>query len=225
MIQMGRIKAVGFDLDGTFLKTHVDYDYLHESDKRVLERNGIPYEEIDFGEGRHYRTPIRLWMEANGRGEDFTRVNKEIDDECTRCEKMYVDEAVPFPGSLECLDAIRSKGLKIGLLTRGSREYGMTALTVAGVLDRFDVVMGRDHTFYDDAKPSPKAMRDFAGLLGVRPEEILYLGDNLSDWMSARDAGASFVGVTSGSTSREVWLSNDPGMTLLDYAGDVVRLL
>ena len=38
------IKAVGFDLDGTFMKTHVDYSRLSVADKVVLESHGIPFD-------------------------------------------------------------------------------------------------------------------------------------------------------------------------------------
>ena len=70
-----------------------------------------------------------------------------------------------------------------------------------------------------------KAMEEFAAELGVRPEEILYVGDNSTDWMSAHGAGASFVGVRTGSGSDEMWASVDPDIPVIDYAGDVVTLL
>ena len=85
--------------------------------------------------------------------------------------------------------------------------------------------MGRDHSFYDDAKPSPIAMRQFAQGLGVDPKEIIYVGDNLTDWQSARDASAVFVGVLTGSCTEEDWLKADPDMIIVDRAGDVVELL
>ncbi len=219
------IKAVGFDLDGTFLKTHVDYYTLGISDQIVCEKHGIPFSSLEFTTKKRMRKPIRDWLMTNGRVDEIPAIDKEIDDLLTSVELQFVDEAEPFPGSVECLDTIKSKGLKIGLLTRGSREYGMKALDVAGVLDRFDAVVGRDCTDYDDAKPSPKAMISFAKELGVLPSEILYLGDNRTDYYSARDAGASFIGVLSGSMDRESWNDEDPEMRVVEYAGDVVKYL
>lgn len=219
-------KAVGFDLDGTFLRTHVDYGRLNDADRTVLESLGIPFGEIDFGDAiKRQRRPIRDWLESNGRGDEFDLVDRMIDDLCTEIECEFVDEAEPFPGSVECIDAIRSKGLKVGILTRGSREYAETALGVCGLTDRFDAVVGRDYRSYDDAKPSPVAMRDFARELGVEPYEILYLGDNVADYLSARDAGATFVGVLSGTCTSEDWRGQDPDMVVVDYAGSVIDLL
>lgn len=220
----GRYRAVGFDMDGTFLRTHVDYDRLNNVDRTVLGRHDVPFEEIDFGgRAKRLRTPIRLWLEANGRASEWEGINREIDDLATECECEFVDEAEPFPGNVDALEEIRAMGLKTGILTRGSLEYARRAL--GPLFGEFDVVMGRDHTFYDDAKPSPKAMIDFAGLLGVRPQEILYVGDNVTDWQSARDAGADFVGVLTGSCTAEDWAREDPGMTVVGSVAEIPRIL
>ena len=85
--------------------------------------------------------------------------------------------------------------------------------------------MGRDHSSYDNAKPSPVAMREFAEELGVEPGEIIYVGDNITDWQSANGAGAFFVGVRTGSGSDELWNDCDPDIPVIDHAGDVVGLL
>ncbi|MBQ8179677.1 MAG: HAD family hydrolase [Candidatus Methanomethylophilaceae archaeon] len=219
-------KAVGFDLDGTFLRTHVDYSRLNDADRTILESLGIPFDEIDFGDAvKRQRHPIRNWLESNGRGDEFGSIDRMIDDLCTEIECEFVDEAEPFPGSVECIDIIRSKGLRVGILTRGSRGYAETALGTCGLTGRFDAIVGRDYRSYDDAKPSPVAMFDFARELGVEPSEILYLGDNVADYLSARDAGAAFVGVLSGACTAEDWRAQDPDMVVVDYAGSVVDLL
>ena len=206
------------------MRTHVDYEKLGRSDIDVMERHGIPFDEIDFGDSiKRPRYPIREWLEAHGRGGEFPSIDREIDELCTERECEFVDEAVPFPGSAECIPLLKSKGLKVGLLTRGSLEYATRAL--GPLSGEFDFVMGRDHSDYDNAKPSPKAMEEFAEELGVRPDEILYVGDNSTDWMSAHGAGARFVGVRTGSGSDAMWSSIDPSIPVIDHAGDVVDLL
>jgi len=221
---VGRFKAVGFDMDGTFLKTRVDYARLNNVDREVLERHGIPFDDVDFGgREKRLRAPIRDWLFAHGRSEEWPEIYDEIEKGTLECECEFVSEATPFPGSVECLPVLRSKGLKVGILTRGGLEYARRAL--GPLFGEFDFVMGRDYSFYDDAKPSPIAMRQFAEGLGVRPEDILYVGDNLTVWMSAKDAGASFAGVLTGTCTREDWYKADPEMTVIERAGDVVDLV
>lgn len=221
---MEGIRAVGFDLDGTFMKTRVDYAKLNDADRKVCIAHGIPFDDIDFGDSpKRPRRPIREWLEANGRGDEFPGISDEIDRAFTDCEVEFVSEAVPFPGSAEVLPILKSRGYKVGLLTRGSLEYATRAL--GPLFKEFDVVMGRDHSDYDNAKPSPKAMEEFAEELGVEPSEILYVGDNITDWYSAHGAGAKFVGVRTGSGSDKLWHDADPSIPVLDYAGEVVDLV
>ena len=219
------IKAVGFDLDGTFLNTHVDYSAIDLADKDACKRHGIPFEDLVFSTKKRLRQPIRDWLISMGRQDEIPVIEKEIDEELTSIELENVDEARPFPGSIECVEELKSRGYKVGLLTRGSYRYGDIALTKAGIRDCFDAVVGRDYADYDHAKPSPKAMDYFASELGVKPTEILYLGDNVTDYYSARDAGATFIGVLSGSMDEDGWLREDPNMITVQYAGDVIRLL
>jgi len=219
------IKAIGFDLDGTFLNTHVDYSRIDRADRNACISHDVPFDDLEFNTVKRLRAPIRDWLIAHGREEEFQQITNEIDRELTSTELQYIHEARPFPGSIECVKILKSEGYKIGLLTRGSHEYAVRALTMAGVLDCFDAVVGRDDMNYDDAKPSPKAMYHFADKLGVKADEILYLGDNRTDYYSARDSGARFIGVLSGGMSKEAWLAEDPDMTILEYAGDVIGLL
>lgn len=224
---MKTIRAVGFDLDGTFLRTHVDYAGLDNADLAVLGEHGIPADEV-FGPdppAKRRRAPVSEWLRAHGRSDEEEGIFDEIDRRLTFYETQYVDMAEPFPGSLECLDALKAMGLKVGLLTRGGHEYGETALRRFGAYEKMDAVVGRDFSDYDRSKPSPAAMEDFAGELGVEPCEILYIGDNLTDWMCARDSGAPFIGVLSGSVDEDGWQAACPGMMTLPYAGDVMDVM
>ncbi len=219
-----RFKAVGFDMDGTFLKTRVDYVRLNDVDRTVCLEHGIPFDEIDFGGAlKRRRAPILEWLAANGRAGEGPALEREIDELSTMYECQFVDEARPFPGAVECVDEIRRMGLRTGILTRGSREYARRAL---GPLEgRFDFVMGRDYSSFDEAKPSPVAMRQFCAELGVEPGETLYVGDNVADWMTARDAGAAFVGVLTGTATEEVWRGCDPDMVVIPGVADLPGVL
>ena len=225
---MGKhIKAVGFDLDGTLFETHVDYGSLYDCDKVVLRKHGIAFLDV-FGENpevKRQRRPILQWLEEHGRADEFNGICEEIDELSLFYEEQFVDDAREYPRSVECLDILKSKGLKVGLLTRGGHHYAETVLKKFGVYEKMDAVVGRDYTVYDEAKPSPIAMQHFAKELGVKPEEILYLGDNLTDDRSAAGAGAIFIGVLSGAASEESWAKVSKDLPTLPYAGDVVDII
>mgnify|MGYP000944181571 CR=1 FL=1 len=216
------IKAVGFDMDGTFMNTRVDYPRLHNVVADVMKEENIPMGEHNWKQDeRLTKVPIYGWIYDAGRWDDVEDIIKKINDRSTEIEKQYYLDASPFPLAVETMDALKHAGYKVGILTRGGRDYAESVLAIWSIYERFDAVVCRDDYPYCDAKPSPIGMRNLAKELGVKPEEILYLGDNLGDWYTARDSGAAFVGVLSGNCTLKDW--KDAGVT--DVVGGVGALL
>ena len=216
------IKAVGFDMDGTFMNTRVDYPRLHNVVAEVMEEEGIPIGKHDWkGDERLMKVPVYQWIYDAGRWDDSEYIIQKINRKSTEIEKQYYLEASPFPLAVETMDALKKQDYKVGILTRGGRDYAESILGIWNIYGRFDAVVCRDDYPYGDAKPSPMAMRHLAEEMGVEPREVLYLGDNLGDWHTARDSGASFIGVLSGGCTLKDW--EDAGVT--DVIGGIGALL
>ncbi|MDR0508380.1 MAG: HAD hydrolase-like protein, partial [Candidatus Methanoplasma sp.] len=137
----------------------------------------------------------------------------------------YTDISRPFDGAVETVTALRKKGYKTGILTRGGREYAECILKKSNVLGLFDAVVARDDFPDNEAKPSPKAIVNLGNLLGVRPEEILFLGDHKIDWLSARDSGAGFYGVLSGGYRLEDWNAADPNIRVINGVASLLEMI
>ena len=216
-------RAVCFDMDGTLLDTKVDYGRMTSLILDRLAEAGVPQGLMDRSEG--YKLNVDrafVWMLKNKSPEDIQAVSDSISDTARDLEMERVSEARPFPGVPEMLAKLRSRGYRIGVLTRGCREYAETALRIAGISDLLDAVVARDDHPEAEAKPSPIAMRHMAEAVGVRPDEITYVGDHKMDWMCARDASAKFVAVTSGTFTREQWLAEDPEMPVLNTCAELL---
>jgi phosphoglycolate phosphatase len=200
------IRAVGFDMDGTFMNTRVDYPRLRNVISDIMKEEGIPVNEPTWERDNLLITvPIHEWIYKAGRWDDVNQIIQEINDRTTIIEKMYYKDAVPFPLAVETMDALKHKGYKVGILTRGGRDYAESVLNLWNLYDRFDSVVCRDDYAFEDAKPSPKSMEHFAKELNGSTKGILYLGDNISDWHAARDSGASFTGVLTGGCTSKDW--------------------
>ncbi len=216
-------RAVCFDMDGTLLDTKVDYGRMTSLILDRLAEAGVPQELMDRSEG--YKLNVDrafVWMLKNKSPEEIQAVSDSISGTARDLEMERVGEARPFPGVPEMLAKLRSRGYRIGVLTRGCREYAETALRIAGISDLLDAVVARDDHPEVEAKPSPIAMRHMAEAVGVRPDEITYVGDHKMDWMCARDASAKFVAVTSGTFTKEQWLAEDPEMPVLNTCAELL---
>jgi phosphoglycolate phosphatase-like HAD superfamily hydrolase len=185
-----KFRAVLFDVDDTLLKTHeakwrqhkyvAKTYYGHElTDAELAQHWGKPFDELVMQTARGAGTPEE-------RRTNYLRHELEF-------PKEYHDDA------LETIRALHAAGLVLGLVTSMRLDGSMIDFRNLNMpLDRFDVVQGSEATEYH--KPDPRVFAPALQALAVRgiTDGILYVGDALSDYLAARDAGLAFVGLTHG---------------------------
>jgi beta-phosphoglucomutase-like phosphatase (HAD superfamily) len=100
----------------------------------------------------------------------------------------------PLPGSIAWIDRLRSKGKRIAVLASGERVAA--ALELAGITDRFDVVITGSHTEQLIARALDE--------LDVDADEAVVVGVDQLDLEAARQAGAALlIGVARGKSTPE----------------------
>ncbi|MCL2317842.1 MAG: HAD family hydrolase [Methanomassiliicoccaceae archaeon] len=221
-----RYKAVAFDMDGTFMKTKIDYVKLSNVVYDSLIDMGIPRSAIEST--NRVREQIECgqrWLIENGRAEDARFISKRIADRSTKVEMEYVELSRPFDGAVDVVKELRKKGYKTGIITRGGREYAECILGLNNVIDLFDAIVARDDYPDEEAKPSPMAMVNFGKLVGAVPKEILFLGDSKMDWLTARDSGAGFFGVITGNLGIDEWRSIDPNIQVIESVAALLEMI
>lgn len=102
-------------------------------------------------------------------------------------------EAVPL---VPLLEALRARGLRLGVATNDADRAARAQLSRAGVLHHFDFIAGYDSGY--GGKPAPGQLAAFAREASIAPENILMIGDSLHDLEAARAAGMIGLGVLTG---------------------------
>ncbi|TXT53778.1 MAG: Phosphoglycolate phosphatase [Promethearchaeota archaeon] len=77
------------------------------------------------------------------------------------------------------LEFAEKNGLKQAIFTLNSRDNAKISLEQAGLSKYFDIIIGRDNV--QNAKPHPDHLSTICEQLGVKPSEILVLGDTSRD--------------------------------------------
>ncbi|PKO94532.1 MAG: phosphoglycolate phosphatase [Betaproteobacteria bacterium HGW-Betaproteobacteria-10] len=179
-------QSVTFDLDGTLLDTIAD---LAEACRLMLEAIGEPPRsdaEIHrfVGQGvavlverclTHSEPPSKEKLHVAI--ESFKRYYAAVNGKFTRI----------YPDVLEGLQAWKSSGLKMGVVTNKPRQFTEPLLERMALTDYFDVVVSGDTTAYK--KPHPEPLLHACRLFGVRPDCNLHIGDSKNDIHAARAAG------------------------------------
>lgn len=141
-----------------------------------------------------------------------------------RLDAIFIANCTPTPvcDLRALLDALRGRGLKLGVATADSEAGARASLAPFGVLERLDFLAGYDSGH--GSKPGPGQARAFCAATGLAPDEILVVGDNEHDVKMARAAGArAAIGVLTGTTDQAA-LSELADAVLPDVSG-LARLL
>lgn len=108
----------------------------------------------------------------------------------------YQTKTRPYAGIPELLDGLVAKGLRLAVLS--NKPHDLTVALVGRLFERWPFAPVFGERAGVPRKPDPAAAVEAAGLLGVAPASILYLGDTPIDMATARAAGMKPVGVSWG---------------------------
>jgi phosphoglycolate phosphatase len=206
MFRGKRVRGVVLDLDGTLVNTTVDFGLMKQRVATELVSLGIPSSLLDGGRTTAENLDRSVgYLSSHGREGEIGMVRLRLGEVMNRTELERVSGTTAVSGAVECLDRLRARGLRTGLLTRGSRAYALAALRYSGLDMNFDAVVCRDDFPEEEAKPNGKAMTRIVSMMGLRAEECILVGDHAMDLHCARSVSSGFVGVLSGSFGSEDW--------------------
>ncbi|MCK9202153.1 MAG: phosphoglycolate phosphatase [Gallionella sp.] len=181
------VQAIVVDLDGTMLHTAPE---LAESANRMLR-------DMDYA-------PVSQELLASFIGNGISWLVKRAltgDMHATPDAALY-DHALPifeqhytelllqsrvFDGVIEGLDAMKAAGFRLGCITNKVERYTLPLLAGTGLAQYFEIVLAGDTL--PEKKPHPLPLLHAAKFFNVPIEQLLLIGDSLSDTVAARAAG------------------------------------
>lgn len=197
-----RFKGVIFDLDGTLVNSLED---LADAMNSVLKSYNYPthsYEAYKNFIGSGIKVLVRRALpeaEANNQQVEtcFNSMIKIYSANCTQKTK-------PYNGIIDLLKQLKSINMKLGVLSNKNDEF--TKKIVASIFPNyFEFVVGLSAEI--PKKPNPFGALEISKNLGVKPEELIFVGDTEIDMQTANNANMYAVGVLWGFRSEEILIS------------------
>jgi HAD superfamily hydrolase (TIGR01509 family) len=194
-LDVGRIQALCFDVDGTLSDTD---DLFVDTVKRLLK----PLDVFPFLERERIARRFVMWAEAPGNAVLGYADRLGFDDEAIALVEWLQRHRPHRPKTFQLIEGVRE------MLDELDGRYLMSVVSARDVktthmfLDRFDLsrrfncvatALTCEHT-----KPYPDPILWAAGKMGVAPENCLMIGDTTVDIRAGRSAGAQTVGVLCG---------------------------
>jgi beta-phosphoglucomutase len=208
-VSLREIKAVIFDLDGVILSTD---DFHYRAWKHLADRENI-YFDREINErlrGVSRMESLAIILERAER--IYSDVEKTemamVKNEFYRESLNRLAPADVFPGVLDLLALLKSKGIRSGI--GSSSRNARFILEKVGLQDAFDEVS--DGTNITNSKPDPEVFLKAADMLGVAPECCLVVEDADAGVEAAKAAGMTALGIGSAAAHR-----------LADYSAENLR--
>jgi len=111
--------------------------------------------------------------------------------------QLYEEESPDLhPDALKCLAALKEAGLKLALVSNGSKSRVQKELSKFDLARFFEVVVFGERK--EELKPSPLMIRKALSVLGVEPGDAMYVGDSPADIQAARNANVLSVAIARG---------------------------
>ena len=186
----GQIKGVIFDLDDTL---YSEKEYVKSGYKAVSDYLGGGHEE-------------KMWSFFEAGKPAIDELLKELEREKEKAKvlevyRSHMPQIHLYPGVVEMIEELKTKGIKVGIITDGRPEGQRNKLEVLG-LEVDDVIITDELGGIQFRKPCDIAFRIMMTKWRLNPADIVYVGDNpAKDFQAPQQLGM-----------RSIWFKNAEGL-------------
>jgi HAD superfamily hydrolase (TIGR01509 family) len=189
-IEETMIKGIVFDFDGTIVDSmQMVFNALNEA----LKKKSLPTIEAELL-GRMAGLPVSDIISTKTHITESTA--KEIERDVfesytafcrTRCQLL--------PHVENTLKTLKSKQIKIGLLTTTPSKPLKAVVNKFSLKDYFDIMIAKEDA---KNKPNPEGLNKIITEFELKKDECLYVGDSPIDILTGKAAGIRTIAVTTG---------------------------
>ncbi len=198
------IKAVLFDLDGTFADTAPDLAAALNHTRANRHLPPLPLEVLRPQASHGSRGLLKTGFDIDPGHPDYDILRDIFLD--YYAGNICVHTQL-FGDTAELIAALEQHGIKWGIVTNKPHRFTVPLMQALGYAERASCLVSGDTCAH--AKPHAEPMLKACEIIGVSPAQCLYLGDDLRDMQAANAAGMRGIianyGYVSADASVENW--------------------
>ena len=206
------IKVIIFDFDGTVADTFdalvtisnnlaPEFGYLPATPEEIAKIKDLTTREIIQRSGvAIYKIPFLL-------RKVISQLNSKI------------HALSPVEGMRAALFELKKQGNKLGIITSNDRDNVQVFLQNNGLLDLFDFIYGGTRIF-----GKSRVINNFLHQANLRPDEIIYVGDETRDIEAAKKSKIKIIAVSWGFNSSQILKQQKPDF-LIEHPQQLMQVI
>jgi len=213
------IRAVLFDLDGTFADTAPDLAAALNHVRSLRGLSPLPLETIRPQASHGARGLLKLGFSIEPDAPDFGTLREFFLD--YYAAHICVHTSL-FTGMAQLVETLEQRGLPWGIVTNKPHRFTAPLMQALGYAQRAACLISGDTCAR--AKPYPDLLLKASEIIGVIPASCIYLGDDQRDMEAAQAAGMRGIiaryGYIDEQTNPDSWHADgdiDSPLALLNY--------
>jgi phosphoglycolate phosphatase len=215
-----KFKGIIFDLDGTLVNSLED---LADSMNTVLQNHNFPTHAIPAYKhfiGNGIRNLVYKTLPETNRDEIL--ITECYDLMIEEYRNNSVNKTKPYDGITGLLDELVSRNMKLAVFSNKADEFTKKIVLTLLPEWNFEAIVGLSNDAHK--KPNPFVALQISEKLGIRPEDMIYVGDSGTDMQTANNAGMYAVGALWGFRTKEELISNG-AMCLINNPLDLISII
>ena len=174
------VKAVLFDLDGTFADTAPDLAAALNHTRAARQLPPLPLDVVRTQASHGSRGLLKIGLDIEPDAPDYDALRDIFLDYYAR--NICVHTRL-FPGMADLVAELEQRDIKWGIVTNKPHRYTLPLMQALGYAERAACLISGDTC--TQPKPHPAPMLKACEIIGVLPGHCLYLGDDLRDMQAA----------------------------------------
>ena len=210
------VRGLGFDLDGTLVNS---LPGLASAVDATLKTLGLPeagQERVSHWIGNG--ASVLIMRALNWAGCEMAK--EQLDSARILFDRHYSQSVESgtelYPQASTTLKQLANDGMKMALVTNKPTPFVRPLLSSLGILDYFSVIIGGDDVV--EKKPHPAPIYLVLGRLGLRANELVFVGDSRNDIQAGQAAGCPTIGFSYGYNYGESISLSNPDRVLTSFA-------
>ncbi len=178
--------GVAFDLDGTLIDSAPVVASVLNSMRQQRAKGAL---NIDY---------YRSWSSEGGAvlvGNALGISPNDAEQFVPEFRERYFELPTPinsiYPGVIEMLEVLRSRNIRLAICSNKPENLCKKVLNEVNLNAYFDIVVGGDTLA--KRKPDPLPLMHIINEIGIKSNQILYVGDSLIDQKTAKSAEIDFA--------------------------------